>query len=99
MEILARTKTMTNVTCTNCGWVHFAVTREYAEEESRKFMEFYETQPKRVQNCYGKNTTYYDVFANYVGCDLCKGNDFRPSVEGDVPNGCTIGPVIWENDV
>ncbi len=35
---------------------------------------------------------------DYIGCDRCGGLEFRPSVEGDCPDGSTIGPVIFDLD-
>lgn len=86
-----------NVTCTNCGWVHFAVTRKHAEQEVAKFNEYYDTLSKEKQDEYygGKNA----IIGNYTGCFACKKNDFRPSKDGDCPNGCTIQPVIYEESI
>lgn len=83
------------VTCVKCGWVHMGYTRERAEEEVAKFNEWYERQPPKIQDCYGgKAATVKD----YEGCDRCGGKEFRPFTEGDCPDGCTIGPVIYEPD-
>lgn len=83
-------------TCNNCGWVHFAVTRQHAEEEVKRFNEFFDTltEEKQQQFYGGKHST----IAQYEHCFLC-GNtykDFRDAKEEDCPIGVTLGPIIGE---
>lgn len=85
-------------TCLSCGWVHFGVTREFAESESRKFMDYYESQPPETQDNFGKGQTYERVLAQYERCFFCGQKDpdwYRPAAPDDCPVGCTIQPVIW----
>jgi len=85
-----------NRTCNKCGWVHFAVTREHAEEEVRRFNEYFDglTEEKQ-QDYYSGNKS---SIKSYEKC-FCCGNEytnFRESVDGDCPVGCTIQPIIYQ---
>ena len=83
---------MINVTCTNCGWVHMGLTREYAQAEVDRFNEFYDAAAPEVQENYAGRST----IEGYEGCFRCGKNDFRPSKDDDCPRGCTIQPTIYE---
>jgi len=85
-------------TCNRCGWVHFAVTREYAETESAKFMAYYETLTPEQRENYGKPPI--NPMPQYERCFSCgqTDGDFRLSNPDDCPRGCTIQPVIWEQE-
>jgi hypothetical protein len=80
-----------NVTCLECGWVHFAVTRESAERAVADFNAYYDAWPKETQEMYGGPA---DI-KNYLSC-WCGSQSFRKAEAGDCPDGVTIGPVIWE---
>lgn len=90
---------MNECTCLNCGWVHMGVTREHAEQESRKFMDYYDgLDEKERHEFYGGDKTYERVLSQYERCFFCGQTDpknYRPSLPGDCPGGCTIQPVIW----
>jgi len=81
-------------TCTRCGWVHFAVTRQHAEEEVASFNSFYDKADRKTQRAYGRRSS----ITLYERCGLCGGpyTDFRESREGDCPRGCTLSPIIYE---
>lgn len=81
------------VTCNKCNWVSFAVTRQEAEQQIATFNKYFETLSKQQQQDYygGKGSS----IDNYT-CLYCNGSDFRPSQDGDCPDGCTINPVIYE---
>lgn len=83
------------VTCVKCGWVHVAYTREEAQKAVDSFNEYYDTLSVKKQNDYygGENSS---LERSYIGCNVCKNETFRPSEPGDCPDGCTIGPVIYE---
>lgn len=88
-------ETPNEVTCVYCGWVHFPVTRAYAEGAVEGFNAYYDSlTPAQQEDNYGGHKS---SIAEYIGCRLCGREDFRPSVEGDCPTGCTIGPVIYES--
>ena len=92
---------MTDCTCNRCGWVHFAVTREFAKTEAAKFMTYYaELSEQEQKDFYGENTTYKSVLSRYERCFFCgqTDGDFRKSKDKDCPRGCTIQPTIWEPD-
>lgn len=82
------------VTCNTCGWVHFGVTRKYAEDEVERFNKYFDGLPKETQEqLYGGKKS---SIAQYEKCNLCGNNwkNFRLAKEGDCPPGCTIGPII-----
>lgn len=84
-----------NRTCNQCGWVAFAVTRAFAVAETARFNKFYTESPPEVRECYGGPSS----IAHYECCNRC-GNEhtnFRGSVEGDCPDGCTLSPIIVED--
>ena len=86
-----------NVTCIKCGHVHFAVTREFAENHVIKFNDYYDglTPYQQHANYGGKKSSIQD----YSRCFACGNDDlsaFRPSVDGDCPIGCTTQPIIQE---
>ncbi len=83
------------VTCLNCGWVHMAVTREHAEEQIQLFRAHYDKMSYEDQGMYCHNPP---TLATYTGCNFCGKSKFRPFKDGDCPTGCTIGPVIYEDD-
>lgn len=83
-----------NVTC-KCGWVSFAVTKEYAENQVKEFNAWFETQSQETKDNYGGVGSDIHAYA----CQRCGNEDpgvYRPAVEGDCPDGCTIGPVICD---
>ena len=87
---------MSNRTCLKCGWVHFGVTRAFAEDEVARFNAYYDTlTPKEQQDWYGGRKS---GIAHYEGCFRCGGShtNFRDEREGDCPMGCTIQPIIHE---
>ena len=82
-----------NVTCVECGWVSFAVTRQYARDAIKKFNEWYEQQPPETKDSYGGRPSSTKDYR----CQRCGSEGyFVPSKPEDCPIGCTIGPVIWE---
>ena len=81
-------------TCLSCGWVHFSRTREFAEAEVAAFNKFYDAAPPETQEMYGGRSK----IENYERCSLCGGSytNFRDSVKGDCPDGCTLSPIITD---
>lgn len=86
-------------TCKKCGWVHFGVSKQYAKDQSRRFVSWHERQPTDVQECYGK-TTLKDLYITYLTCQLCQNSwrNFRPFEERDCPIGCTFGPIVYKEE-
>jgi len=87
-----------NMTCKKCGWVAFQVSRKHAESEVKRFNEYFNTLSKKEQDDYygGKGSSIHQ----YEHCMLCDGSykNFRDSIPGDVPDGCTLSPIIDRND-
>jgi protein-arginine kinase activator protein McsA len=86
------------VTCNKCNYVHFSVTREYAEDEVKRFNDYFNALSLEKQYLYygGKGS---DI-KQYEQCMVCSNSykDFRLSKPGDCPNGCTISPIIRSKD-
>lgn len=79
------------VTCTRCSWVSFAVTKAHAENEVKKFNEYYHTLSERDQQSY-RGPSSLDTYT----CQVCGSTTFRLSTAEEIPYGSTISPVIWE---
>lgn len=85
---------MQTVKCGSCGWVHFEVSRQYAEDEVKTFNEFYETLDKEEKLMYYGNEGA--KISNYESCDRC-GASYKNFYEGNndfLLSGHTIGPII-----
>ena len=85
---------MNQRTCNNCGWVHFGVTRQSAEDSVAMFNAFYEASTPEVQAMYGSPSH----IRHYLWCNVCGNShvNFRDAKPGDCPDGCTISPIIAE---
>ena len=79
------------VTCDGCSKVSFAVSREYAEDEVRRFNAYYETLDSETQSHFGGPSSLDD----YV-CLYCGGSSFHPASASDQKRagGHTINPVV-----
>lgn len=79
------------VTCDDCSRVSFAVTREYAEDEVRRFNAYYDNLDSETQSHFGGPSS----LDHYV-CLSCGGNSFHPATVGDQKRagGHTINPVV-----
>ena len=84
---------MRPVTCTNCGWVYFAITRKHAEKEIAKFNAYFDTLAPHERAHFGNKPS---SIRDYEGCRMCGKNAFRPFQKGDCPDGVTMNPVIYE---
>lgn len=84
---------MNEVTCLTCGWVSFGVSKEYAEAEVDKFNKWFDTQSEETQSMFSGHSSV----ENYR-CLICGGVKFRPYIPGDCPDGCTLNPVIYEEN-
>ena len=81
------------MTCNQCGWVAFGVTREHAVEEVARFNAYFDGSPPEVQEMFGNRRS--DV-SHYTFCHRCGGEKFHDSEAGDCPAGCTLSPIIVE---
>ena len=81
------------VECLKCTWVSFAVTREYAEDEVKRFNEFFSTLTKEDQQKYYKGEG--SSLKSYT-CQLCGGSKFKKTNREMM--GHTINPVIFEEE-
>lgn len=93
-----RTKADTNVTCKKCGWVAFQVSREYAEDQVKRFNEYFESLTKKEQKeLYGGKGASLSFYERCIGCGGSYKN-FRTFKKDDCPDGCTLNPVISRNE-
>lgn len=83
------------VACNKCSWVSMGVTREYAVAQVAEFNAWLAAQKPDVQESYAGPSTLEKSYS----CIRC-GNldDFRPAKPGDCPDGCTISPVVYEEE-
>lgn len=92
------------VTCNKCGWVHYAITREEAEQNVKTFCDYYDNADLETKKFFNSlNTSIipdkYDrneLFRTYTVCMSCGNSytNFRPSKAGDCPMGCTLNPIL-----
>jgi hypothetical protein len=80
------------LTCKSCGWVHFGVSIEAAENEIRKFNDFYRRATQEVRDSYGGPSS----LENYCKCFRCGGphTEFRRALKKEIPFGSTIQPIL-----
>lgn len=92
----SKLKTNKYRTCLACGWVHFAVTRKYAEEAVDKFNTYFKTLAKKDQKLFYGGTGA--SIKDYSHCHRCGGShsNFKDSLGSEIPNGSTINPIIKE---
>ncbi len=83
-----------HVTCRNCGWIHFAITREYAEAEVHRFNTFFRAQTQEVKDAYGNKESW---IGEYEFCFVCMQDDFYETPAEDAPRGVTLNPIIYED--
>lgn len=85
----------TNVKCKHCGWVHFSVTRAFAEAGVKSFNDYFATlSPKDRNAFYGNKNSSIE---NYQHCQRCGKTEFMPAEFNDCPDGVTISPIIWDH--
>lgn|SRR3990167_3069566 len=101
---------MNTVTCNNCGWVHFAVTRTHAKQQTKEFANFWNNAPLETKLQFSAlntkpedlPTTYNEEihFASYLQCFRCGESykNFRESKPEDCPVGCTIQSILDYRD-
>lgn len=84
-------------TCLKCGWVHFGVTRQHAEDEVSRFNTYFDTLDQDGKDSFGNKKS---SIRHYERCFFCSGpwTNFRPYLEGDCPEGVTIQPIIVEQE-
>ena len=84
-------------TCKTCGQVAFAVSRQFAEYEVKRFNDFFETLNGGDRESFGNRKA---SMAIYERCTVCGGSydNFRVSKLGDCPTGCTLSPIIYEGN-
>ena len=79
------------VTCDDCARVSFAVPRAYAEDEVRRFNEYYNTLDEKTKSHFGGESS----LTHYATC-LCGGSEFHLATEAERKRagGHTINPVV-----
>lgn len=86
-----------NVSCENCGWVSYAVTRQEAEEAVASFKAYYDGLTAKEQREYYGASGPSTIEKDYR-CQRCGKTAFRRTSQADAvaAAGHTIGPVVWE---
>jgi len=80
-------------TCLRCGWVHFGISRVKAEEEVKRFNDYFDAANAETRLTFGNQRASIE---RYEECSRCGApyTRFRDAVAGDAPNGVTIPPII-----
>ena len=81
---------MTLRKCTKCGWIHFAISRDFAENAVKEFNLFYEAATDEVKEMYGRKASIDE----YVQCFRCGDSYLNFEVTESAPRGCTLQPII-----
>ena len=93
-------------TCKNCGWVHFAVSRDYIKKQTKEFAAFWNNSSIKTKLLYmplgTKESDLPERYneqkhsERYLRCFKCGDSykNFRKSKEKDSPVGCTIQPIL-----
>lgn len=90
-EDIAKAK---RVACLKCGWISFAVSQAFADEQNKKWREFWDQmKPEDREKFYDNEYSEH----SYT-CMVCGGTSFRLATEEELAKiyGCTISPVVWE---
>jgi len=84
------------VECKHCGWVHFPVSRTYAEDQVAQFNAYYDTLSKKKQqeNYGGRGAS----IASYEHCFSCNKPADMVLTKRHMM-GHTIQPIIWNEEV
>lgn len=96
------------VTCKNCGWVHFEVTKAYVLEYTARWVKYVKSlTAKERSNFYGLTAKKFNAksyekecLSGYTKCRLCAGShkNFKRAKKGDCPHGCTISPILAKGE-
>lgn len=90
---------MKTVICNKCGWAHFEVSKEYAENEIEKVNEYLSSLSNvEFTQYYGGKFSSID---KYNSCFRCGASyiDFHNKTETDnVPMGVTIQPILCKDE-
>lgn len=80
-----------DVTCIRCGRVSRAYSRQEAENQVDESNAWIDSLPADEQLRHSRASI--DMYR----CLGCGGTEFRPSEDGDCPDGVTLSPVIYES--
>ena len=89
---MSNTDTSHLVSCDNCYWVHFQVSREYAVNQVAEFNAHLSEQDRLTRTS--------TVEEGYLSCKRCGGSykHFHDSFDHEVSFGSTINPVLDRNE-
>lgn len=88
---------MIQVTCNVCNRVSMGVTWEYAINEVAVFNKYFDTiSDEKRDEYYGNHRSHLSKYEKCACGNSYK--NFRDSIPGDCPYGCTISPVIYFDD-
>lgn len=79
-----------DVTCTRCGRVGRAISRDEAGRQVAETNAYIDSLPLSERSRHTRATL------EMYRCVGCGGTEFRPSEAGDCPDGVTLSPVIYE---
>lgn len=81
------------VKCHRCGWLHFAVSAEYARAAVQDTSDYLGTLTVEERASFG--TPSLDAYMRCFSCGA-DSSGFLPAQEDDAPMGVTIQPVVVE---
>jgi protein-arginine kinase activator protein McsA len=92
--MLKKKKINSYYVCKACGWVHFGISRKFAQAEVKKFNEYFaKLDAQKQQDYYGGVASKVE---DYEKCQKCGTSYklFEQAADAIVPRGSTIGPII-----
>lgn len=88
------------VTCERCGWVHWPISRAYAEQS----VALANQRNDAISRCGDDDfrPVYFqrEDISRYERCFRCGAphTEMKKSKPEDCPVGCTLQPIIWESE-
>jgi hypothetical protein len=80
--------------CKKCGWVHYGVSREFAQWSVSSFNEMYKNLSKKEKQDYYNNTpASLDTYSKCFSCGAPY-IEFRAAKRTEIPKGSTIQPIL-----
>lgn len=92
---------MRSLTCKNCGWVSFGVSRKHAIQQTYEFANYFNSLPKQTQmdNYGGRQVSLLREYARCFRCGASN-NLFRASTGDEIQrvDGCTLSAIIFPEE-
>lgn len=84
-------------TCGLCGWVHYPISREFAEMSVAQFNAYYDAVGGKCDEMTGPYYFQRSDISQYEHCYKCGAHysEMKKSKLEDCPTGVPLQPIIW----